>query len=151
MNETAAHKTSPALDPDQEALDSFSSQLRGACLTPSSPGYNEARVIWNGLADKRPAIIVQCTGAADVIDALRFARKHGLQVAVRGGGHNVAGNASCDGGLVIDLSGMNAVRVDPVARRAWVGGGATLGDVDRETQAFALAAPLGVVSQTGVA
>src|SRR5215469_10344330 len=97
---------------DQEVLDSLSSQLRGARLIPSSRGYNDARVIWNGLADKRPAIIVQCTGAADVMDALRFARKHGLQVAVRGGGHNVAGNASCDGGLVIDLSSMNAVLVD---------------------------------------
>ena len=149
--EVSARNPDSSFQVNQEALDSLSSQLRGACLTPSSPGYNEARVIWNGLADKRPAIIVQCTGAADVIDALRFARKHGLQVAVRGGGHNVAGNASCDGGLVIDLSRMNAVRVDPVARRAWVGGGATLGDVDRETQAFDLAAPLGVVSQTGVA
>ena len=136
---------------DREVLDAFSSSLRGACLTPSSPEYDEARVIWNGLGDKRPAIIVRCTGAADVIDAVRFAHKHGLLVAVRGGGHNVAGNAMCDGGIVVDLSGMRSVRVDPTARTARVSGGATLGDVDRETQAFGLAAPFGVVSQTGVA
>jgi FAD/FMN-containing dehydrogenase len=108
-------------------------------------------VIWNGSADKRPAIIAQCVGVADVIDAVNFAREHNLLVAVRGGGHNVAGNAVCDGGIVIDLSAMNGVRVDPTARRAWAGGGATLGDVDRETQAFGLAAPLGVVSLTGIA
>jgi FAD/FMN-containing dehydrogenase len=134
-----------------EALGAFSSGLRGACLTAASPGYDEARAIWNALADKRPAVIVQCTGAADVIDAVRFARKHNLLVAVRGGGHNVAGNATCDDGIVIDLSRMNAVRVDPVARTARAGGGATLGDVDRESQAFALAVPLGIVSQTGIA
>jgi FAD/FMN-containing dehydrogenase len=136
---------------DPETLAAFSSGLRGACLTAASPGYDEARVIWNGLADKRPAVIVQCTGAADVIDAVKFAGKHRLLLAVRGGGHNVAGNATCDGGMVIDLSHMRAVRVDPVARRARAGGGATLGDVDRETQAFGLATPLGIVSQTGIA
>jgi FAD/FMN-containing dehydrogenase len=107
-------------------------------------------MIWNGSADKRPKIIAQCVGAADVIDAVNFARKHDLLVAVRGGGHNVAGNAVCDGGIVIDLSLMNGVRVDPAARRARAGGGAILGDVDRETQAFGLAAPLGVVSLTGI-
>ena len=114
-------------------------------------GYDEARAIWNGSIDRRPAIIAQCSGAADVIDAVNFAREHNLLVAVRGGGHNVAGNAICDGGLVIDLSTMNGVRVDPTARRAHVGGGALLGDVDRETPALRLAAPLGVVSLTGVA
>jgi FAD/FMN-containing dehydrogenase len=147
----AARNSGKSITLDRDTLEVFSSGLRGACLFPSSPDYDEARVIWNGLADKHPAIIVRCTGAADVIDAVNFARKHELLVAVRGGGHNVAGNAICDDGIVVDLSGMNSVRVDPTARTARVGGGATLGDVDRETQAFGLAAPLGVVSQTGVA
>jgi FAD/FMN-containing dehydrogenase len=147
----AARNSGESVSLDRDTLDAFSSSLRGASLVASSPGYDEARVIWNGLADKRPAIIARCTGAADVIDAVNFARNHGLLVAVRGGGHNVAGNAMCDDGIVIDLSGMNSVRVDPTARTARVGGGATLGDVDHETQAFGLAAPLGVVSKTGVA
>lgn len=134
-----------------EAVRAFSTGFRGPCLTAADPGYDDARIIWNGSADKRPAIIAQCSGAADVIDAVNFAREHDLLVAVRGGGHNVAGNAICDGGIVIDLSAMKGVHVDPVAKRARVAGGATLGDVDRETQAFGLAAPLGVVSLTGVA
>lgn len=136
---------------DEAVLTAFSSTVRGGCLTAHSPGYDDARVIWNGLTDKHPALIVQCSGTADVIDAVRFARQHCLQVAVRGGGHNVAGNATCDGGMVIDLSQMRSVRVDPAGRRAWAGGGATIGDVDRETQAFGLAVPLGIVSQTGIA
>jgi len=105
-----------------ESLAAFSSGLRGACLTTANPGYDKARGIWNALADKRPAIIVQCTGAGDVMDAVKFARKHALVIAVRGGGHNVAGNATCDDGMVVDLSRMNAVRVDPDARRARAGG-----------------------------
>ncbi len=133
------------------SVEEFRGRLRGPSLLAGDAGYDEARVIWNGSIDRHPAIIAQCSGAADVIDAVNFARKHDLLVAVRGGGHNVAGNAVCDGGLVIDLSTMNGVRVDPTARRAHVGGGALLGDVDRETQAFGLAAPLGVVSLTGVA
>ena len=108
-----------------EAVTAFSTGLRGACLTAADPGYDAARVIWNGSADKRPAIIAQCSGAADVIDAVNFAREHGLLVAVRGGGHNVAGNAICEGGIVIDLSALKGVRVDPVAKRARVAGGAT--------------------------
>jgi FAD/FMN-containing dehydrogenase len=133
-----------------DAIGALAEALRGPIITPADPGYDEARVIWNGSADKHPAIIAQCVGAADVIDAVNFAREHNLLVAVRGGGHNVAGNAVCDGGIVIDLSLMNGVRVDPAARKARAGGGAVLGDVDRETQAFGLAAPLGVVSLTGV-
>jgi FAD/FMN-containing dehydrogenase len=125
--------------------------LRGASLIAGDDSYEEARIIWNASADKRPALIAQCSGVADVIDAVNFAREQDLVVAIRGGGHNVAGNASCDGGLVIDLTLLNGVHVDPSARRARVGGGAVLGDVDRETQAFGLAAPLGVVSLTGVA
>jgi FAD/FMN-containing dehydrogenase len=133
------------------AVEEFRAALHGPSLLAGDAGYDEARVIWNGSTDKRPAIIVQCSGTADVIDAVNFARQHDLLVAVCGGGHNVAGNAICDGGIVIDLSSMNGVRVDPAAKRARVGGGATLGDVDRESQAFGLAAPLGVVSLTGVA
>jgi FAD/FMN-containing dehydrogenase len=135
----------------EEVFSAFKTGHRGPCLTAADPGYDDARVIWNGSADKRPAIIARCSGAADVIDAVKFARQHDLLVAVRGGGHNVAGNAMCDGGIVIDLSTMNGVRIDPVAKRARVAGGATIGDVDRETQAFGLATPLGVVSLTGVA
>ena len=145
----ATAASAPALDP--EALGAFSTGLRGPCLVPGDPGYDEARIIWNASADKRPAIIAQCSGTADVIDAVNFAREQGLLVAVRGGGHNVAGNAVCDGGIVIDLSAMNGVRVDVAGRSARAGGGCTLGDVDRETQAFGLAAPLGVVSLTGIA
>ena len=136
---------------DGDAVEAFTGGLRGPCLTAGDTGYDDARLLWNATADKRPALIIQCSGVADVIDAVNFARERGLLVAVRGGGHNVAGNAMCDGGLVIDLSSMNSVRVDVTARRATVGGGALLGDVDRETQAFGLAAPLGIVSLTGVA
>jgi len=134
-----------------ETVSAFVTGLRGPCFTAIDPGYDDARVIWNGFADKRPAIVARCTGAADVIDAVNFARKHDLLVAVRGGGHNVAGNAVCDGGIVIDLTSMNGVRVDLAARTVRAGGGAILGDVDRETQAFGLAVPLGVVSLTGIA
>jgi len=120
-------------------------------IVPDHAAYDDARRVWNGMIDKRPAPIARCRGVSDVIDAVRFAREHELLVAVRGGGHNVAGFATCDGGLVIDLSAMNAVRVEPDKRRARAEGGATLGDLDRETQAFALAAPGGVVSTTGIA
>jgi len=136
---------------DAEAVDAFVAGHRGPCLTADDDGYDERRLIWNGSADKRPAIIAQCVGAADVIDAVNFARNHDLRVAVRGGGHNVAGNAMCDDGIVIDLSAMNSVRVDLKTQTARAAGGCTLGDVDRETQAFGLAAPLGVVSLTGIA
>ena len=136
---------------EDAAVEEFRGGLHGSSLVAGDDGYDEARTIWNGLTDKYPAIIAQCSGAADVIDAVNFARKHDILVAVRGGGHNVAGNAVCDGGLTIDLSTMNGVRVDPATRKVRVGGGATLGAVDRETQIFGLATPLGVVSLTGVA
>jgi len=134
-----------------ETLDNFRNGLRGQSYVQGDTDYDAERVIWNGSVNKHPAIIVQCSGVADVIDAVNFARDNNLLLSVRGGGHNVAGNAVCDGGLVIDLSRMNSVRVDPNAKRAFVGGGALLSDVDRETQVFGLAAPLGVVSLTGVA
>jgi FAD/FMN-containing dehydrogenase len=126
-------------------------QMRGPVLTPEDPGYEETRLIWNGLIDRRPAIIAQCSGAADVVDAVNFARDHDLLISVRGGGHNVAGNAVNDDGLVIDLSTMRGVHVEPATGIVRVQGGATLGDVDRETQLFGLAVPAGVVSTTGVA
>ena len=124
--------------------------LRGRMLTKDEDGYDTARSIWNGMVDRSPGLIVRCQGASDVIQAVNFAREHDLIVAVRGGGHNIAGNAVCDGGLMIDLSSMNFVRVDPAAKRAWIGPGATLGDVDRETQAFGLALPTGINSTTGI-
>lgn len=134
---------------DDDALQAFAMQLRGPVLTPEDPSYEEARLIWNGLIDRRPAIIAQCSGAADVVDAVNFAREHDLLVSVRGGGHNVAGNAVNESGLVIDLSLMRGVHVDPATRVVRVQAGATLGDVDRETQLFGLAVPAGVVSTTG--
>lgn len=127
----------------EETVSAFAIGLRGPCFTATDPGYDDARLIWNGSADKRPAIIARCTGAADVIDAVNFAREHDLLVAVRSGGHNVAGNAVCDGGIVIDLTSMNGVRVDLAARTVRAGGGATLGDVDREDRSFRPGCSLG--------
>jgi len=114
-------------------------------------GYDGARAVWNAMIDRRPAAIIRCRNAADVVTAVSFARAQGLPVSIRGGGHNVAGHAVGDGGVMIDLSGMRGVRVDPERRRAWVEGGATWGDVDRATQVFGLATPGGLISDTGVA
>jgi len=107
--------------------------------------------VWNGAIDRRPRLIAQCIGTADVVAAVRFARDRDLEIAIRGGGHNVAGTAVCDGGIVIDLSAMRAVRVDPADRMAWVQGGALWADVDHEPQAYGLATTGGIVSHTGVA
>ena len=125
--------------------------LRGRLLEPGDDGYDAARVVWNGMIDRRPAFIACCAGVADVIESIGFARRHALLLSVRGGGHNVAGYAVCESGLMIDLSAMRAVRVDPAARLAWVQGGALWDDLDRETTAFGLATPGGLISQTGVA
>jgi FAD/FMN-containing dehydrogenase len=133
------------------ALSALQAGLRGKMLNQLVPGYDEARTIWNAMIDRKPALIVQCAGAADVMQAVRFAIEHKLPLAIRGGGHNIAGNAVCDDGLVIDLSKMKSVRVDPAAQRAWVEPGATLADLDKETQAFGLAVPTGVNSTTGIA
>ncbi len=132
------------------AIAALRATLRGTVLLPGEAGYDAARVVWNGMIDRRPGAIARCHGVADVIDAVKFARAHGLLVSVRGGGHGVAGHAVCDGGLMIDLAAMNAVRVDPAAQRAWAQGGATWGDVDCETTAFGLATPGGLISTTGV-
>jgi FAD/FMN-containing dehydrogenase len=141
--------TETTLEP--EATEAFAAGVRGPVLRPGDESYDEARAIWNGLIDRRPALIVQCSGAADVVDAVNFARDQGLLVSIKGGGHNVAGNAVNDGGLVIDLSQMRGVHVDPVTQTVRAQGGATWGDIDRETQLFALAVPGGVVSTTGIA
>lgn len=125
--------------------------FRGRLIIADDPDYDTARAVWNGAVDRRPRLIARCSGAADVAMAVRFARVHDLGIAVRGGGHNVAGTAICDDGIVIDLSAMQAVWVDPVGRTALVQGGALWGDVDHETQAHGLATTGGIVGHTGVA
>ena len=136
---------------DEQLLDSLRAALRGPLCRKGEAGYDEARSLWNAMIDRSPDLVVRCAGTADVIRAVRFAAEHGLAIAVRAGGHNIAGNAVGEGGLLIDLSPMKSVRVDREARRAWVGPGATLGDVDKETQIFGLAVPTGINSTTGIA
>ena len=133
------------------AIEELKKAVRGAVLCPGQDGYDMARTIPNAMIDRRPAVIVRCTGAADVIAAVRFAREQELIVAVRGGGHSVAGKSVCDGGLMIDLSNMKGIRVDPTRRSARAEAGLMLGEFDREAQAFGLATTLGVVSRTGIA
>jgi FAD/FMN-containing dehydrogenase len=125
--------------------------FRGELITADHDGYDDARAVWNGTVDRRPRLIARCSGTADAAAAVRFARDHDLEIAVRGGGHNVAGTAVCDAGIVIDLSAMRAVSVDFDGRTAQVQGGALWGDVDHETQAHSLATTGGIVSHTGVA
>jgi FAD/FMN-containing dehydrogenase len=132
------------------AIEELKVATRGQVLLPADPGFDEARSIWNAMIDRRPAVIVRCAGVADVRRAVAFARDNDLPLAVRGGAHNIAGSAVCDDGLMIDLSPMKSVRVDPAARRAYVEPGATLADFDHEAQAFGLATPLGINSTTGV-
>jgi FAD/FMN-containing dehydrogenase len=134
-----------------DVIAEFKSTLRGQLLQPNDAGYTEAREIWNAMIDRKPAMFVRAAGVADIRRSVAFARDNKLPLAVRGGGHNIAGNALCDDGLVIDLSQMKAVRIDPDGRRAYVQGGATLGDFDHEAQAYGLATPLGINSTTGVA
>jgi FAD/FMN-containing dehydrogenase len=151
MNEPKAATALPDTQLDDVAVADLKTRFRGALLRPGDAGYDAARSIWNGMINKRPALIARCTGTADVIAAVNFARTHHLLLAVRGGGHNVAGSAMCDGGLVIDLSAMRGMLVDSSARVAHVQPGLTWGDLDHETQAFGLATPGGIVSATGVA
>jgi FAD/FMN-containing dehydrogenase len=125
--------------------------FRGQLITADRAEYENARAVWNGAVDRRPRLIARCRGTADVAAAVRFARDHELEIAIRGGGHNVAGTAVCDDGMVVDLSAMRAVWIDPSGRTAWVQGGALWGDVDRETQAHGLATTGGIVGHTGVA
>ena len=134
-----------------DVIERLQSTLRGQVILPDDPEYDEARSIWNAMIDKRPGAIARCSGTADVMQAVQTAREHDLLLSVRSGGHNIAGSALCDGGLTIDLSGMNSVHIDPHTRRAYVEPGATLGDFDHEAQAFGLATSLGINSTTGVA
>ncbi|CAN5686918.1 FAD-binding oxidoreductase [soil metagenome] len=140
--------TQPGIDP--AAIDSFAAALRGKLILPDDPEYESARRVHNGMIDRRPALIARCEDVGDVIAGVNFARDNGLLLAVRGGGHNGPGLGTCDDGLVLDLSGMRSVRVDPGARTARVEGGCTLADMDHATHAFGLACPSGVASTTGV-
>lgn len=136
---------------DAERIETFSATCSGSLLQPADDGYEDARRIHNGLIDKRPALIVRCRGAADVADAIRFAREAGLEISVRGGGHNVAGRAVTDGGLVIDLTEMKGIYVDPAARTVRAQGGSTWAEFNRETAVHGLAVTGGAVSSTGIA
>src|SRR5215208_1413252 len=136
---------------DQGAVSELSASFRGELVGPQDSTYDEHRRVWNGSIDRSPALIARCAGVADVIAALRFARQEELEVAVRGGGHSYPGHSVCDGGIVIDLSKMKGIRVDPEARTARVQPGVLWGELDRETQAFGLATTGGFVSHTGVA
>jgi FAD/FMN-containing dehydrogenase len=155
VRETAASSTTQEHAQEHQSLDDaaageLAAALRGELLRPGDGAYESARQVWNGMIDRRPAAIARCAGVADVVAAVQFARAHDIQVAVRGAGHNVAGKAVCDGGLVIDLSHMRGVRVDPVARSAQAQAGVTWGEFDRETQHFGLATTGGAVSTTGI-
>ncbi|WP_027800639.1 FAD-binding oxidoreductase [Paraburkholderia dilworthii] len=133
------------------AIEELKTAVRGQLVLPDDSGFDEARSIWNAMIDRRPAMILRCAGVADVRRGMAFARDNELPLAIRGGGHNIAGSALCDDGLVMDFSLMKSVRIDPLARRAYVEPGATLADFDHEAQAFGLATPLGINSTTGVA
>jgi FAD/FMN-containing dehydrogenase len=135
----------------EATVQQFQTSLRGALLRPGDDGYDPARKVFNAMIDKRPALIACCTGVADVITAVRFARAHQVLVAVRGGGHHAAGHSVCEGGLVIDLSPMKGVRVDPIRQTVHAQGGVTWGEFDRETAAFGLATTGGMISTTGIA
>lgn len=146
------HWGMPVGKPLEEAVvQEFAANLRGELIRPDDDGYDATRAVFNGMIDKRPAMIVRCAGTADVIQGVNFARTHDLLPSVHGGGHSVAGNAVSDGGLMLDLSLMKGIRVDPVRRTAQAQAGLTLGEFDHETQAFGLATTLGVVSMTGIA
>jgi FAD/FMN-containing dehydrogenase len=145
MSTIVSAEVSPA------AFEQLQGALRGQLVRPGDADYDTGRAVYNAMIDKRPAAIVRCADVADVMAAVTFAREHELVVAVRGGGHNVAGTSTCDGGVIIDLSQMRGIRVDPARRTAQVQGGATWGDVDHATHAFGLATPSGIISTTGVA
>ena len=136
---------------DETTIEKFKASLGGELIQPDDEGYDDARKVWNAMIDKRPALIAQCSGTADVITAVNFAREQGVLLSVRGGGHNIAGTALCDDGLTIDLSGMKGLHVDLKTRTVRAQPGCRLGDLDRETQIFGLAVPAGIVTDTGIA
>lgn len=148
---TFATRTGRALVLDETTIQDFIGYLRGTCIRPGDADYENARAVWNGMIDKRPTLIVRCADTNDVVKAVTFAREHELRLSVRGGGHNTAGIAVCDEGLVIDLSQMRDVQVDADARIAYAQGGVTWADLDAATQAYGLVTPGGVVSATGIA
>jgi len=147
----ASRPESTAGDLEENAVEELRRQLAGEVVVPQDSEYDAARSVWNGYIDKRPRVVARCRGVADILAALRFARAHSLLTAIRGGGHNVAGFGTCDGGIVIDLGPMKGVRVDPEARTARAQPGLTWGEFDRETQAFGLATTGGLVTTTGIA
>jgi FAD/FMN-containing dehydrogenase len=136
---------------DPSAIAALRGRIAGRVLTPDDADFDEARAVWNGMIDRRPLVIVQAAGTDDIAPTIDLARSTGLPLAIRGGGHNVAGNGTAEGGIVLDLGGLDTVEVDPVARLVRAGPGATLGDIDRATEPHALAVPIGVVSGTGIA
>jgi len=141
----------PDVQLDAHALNDLTVDFRGDLVRPGDPAYDDHRRVWNGSIDRRPALIARCTGVADVRAAVTFGRRTGLPVAVRGGGHSFPGHSTCDGGILIDLSPLKGIRVDPVRRTARAQAGVLLGELDRETQAFGLAMPSGIVTHTGIA
>ncbi|MDB6090369.1 MAG: 6-hydroxy-D-nicotine oxidase, partial [Gammaproteobacteria bacterium] len=140
-----------AISLSQSDVKDFRASLRGRLLLAGDEGYDQVRRLWNGAFDRHPALIARCAGAADVIQAVNFARSHELLTAVHSGGHSISGQSSCDGGLMIDLSPLKGIRVDPVRKTASAQAGVLLGEFDRETQAFGLATTLGTASDTGIA
>ena len=134
-----------------QAIANLRGQLKGPLLVPGDAGYDESRTVWNAMIDRRPALVARCLGVADVASCVKFAREHDVRLSIKGGGHNVAGLATCDGGLMLDMSLMRGVWVEPRARTARAQAGCLLGDLDRETQVHGLAAALGFVSNTGIA
>jgi FAD/FMN-containing dehydrogenase len=133
-----------------EKIETLKNNVKGQIVLPDDPNYNEVRKIWNAMIDRRPAVIVQCAEAEDVPHAISYARENGLEISIRGGGHNIAGSSLCDNGVVIDFSNMTTVSVDAQKRRAYVEPGATLGDFDKAVQAHGLATPVGINSTTGI-
>ena len=135
---------------EQGDLDALNAATRGMVMTPGDPGYDASRTIWNGMIDRHPGLVVRCIGAADVVACVKYARERGLEVCIRGGGHNIAGLAVSDGAMMLDMTHMKGVHVDVEKRVAHCQAGCTLGDVDRDTQLHGLAAVLGFVSNTGI-
>ncbi len=134
-----------------EPMDTFKTKVNGRIVLPDHPEYHALRKIWNAMIDRRPAVIVQCADPKDVVHTIAYARSNRLEISIRGGGHNIAGSALCDGGVMIDFSRMKQVRVDEENRRAFVEPGATLADFDKATQACGLTTPTGINSTTGIA
>jgi hypothetical protein len=147
----AVDRSGKALSLARSDVEAFGASLRGHLLLPSDAPFEQARKLWNGSFDRHPAMIARCIGAADVVQCVNFARNTGVLTAVRGGGHSISGQSVCDGGLVIDLSAMRAIRIDPVAKTAQAQPGVLLGELDREAQAFGLITTLGTASDTGIA